>query len=132
MAATRETTAANVKWLSGPLPVRKTPGAAVAAGEAVYLDSAGKVQPTNGGAVATNLAYGIALQAAAAADDPQIDIAVDGARVQCMTGATPGALVYTNDTAGEFDETGGTKKTVLGLAESATILMVRTQVRDFS
>lgn len=131
MAATRDTTAANIKPLQGADIRRKTPGAAVAAGEAVYLDSNGKVQPTNGGAVATAYVFGIAVQAAAADADPQIDVVVGGP-VQCMTGATPGAFVYDNDTAGEFDETGGTKKCVIGVAESATVLFVRPQMVNFS
>lgn len=131
MAIARDTTAANIKPLDGSVIQRRIPGAAVAAGEFVYLDSAGKVQPTNGGAVATNYPYGVAVQAAAGADGPQIDIVVFGP-VQCLTGATIGAIVYTTDTAGEPGETAGTKTSIMGVNHSATVLFVRPQIVSLS
>jgi len=131
MAIARDTTAANIKPLDGSVIQRRTPGAAVAAGEFVYLDSAGKVQATVATAVATNYPYGVAVQAAAAADGPQIDIVVLGP-VQCLTGATIGAIVYTTDTAGEPGETAGTKTSIMGVNHSATVLFVRPQIVSLS
>jgi len=52
--------------------------------------------------------------------------------VLCLTGATPGGIVYTMDTAGEIDHTGGTKKCVVGVAESATVLLVMPTMVSFS
>ena len=53
--------------------------------------------------------------------------------ILCMSGATPGGIVYTMDTtAGEFDQTGGTKTSVIGVAETATILFVMPWMVSFS
>ena len=73
---------------------------------------------------------GIALQAAAAAG-VVIDVVMHGP-VKCLTGASPGAIVYVSDTAGEPSETAGTKDTVIGFSESATVLYVQPQIIDFS
>lgn len=130
MASVRETDATLVKLLTNTVPPRYTTGAAVEAGEAVYLDANGYIQPCNGGAVATNFAIGVALQDIASGG--RGDVAIAGMRVLCLTGATPGGIVYTMDTAGEIDHTGGTKKTVVGVAESATILLVMPAMVSFS
>ena len=122
MAIARDTTAANIKPLEGAIVRRFTAGVAVAAGELVTMQSDGYVDPTNTSAV-QNIA-GVALQAAAAAGD-RIDVVVFGP-VKCLTGATIGATVYGSDTAGEPAETAGTKTTIAGWAESATVLFVST------
>ena len=44
--------------------------------------------------------------------------------VRGISGATVGATVYGSDTAGEPAETAGTKTTIAGWAESATVLFV--------
>lgn len=129
MAIARETDDKLVKPLGGAIIRRRAVGATVEAGEAVYLDSAGAVRPTNAGAVATNYPYGIAVQDGAAGDT--IDIVVHGP-VLCLTGATLGAIVYTTDTAGEPGETAGTKTSILGVNESATVLFVRPQIISLS
>jgi len=46
-------------------------------------------------------------------------------RVKCLTGATPGAVVYNSTTAGEPLETVAGNQTAAGIAVSATILFVR-------
>lgn len=127
MAATRDTTAANIKPLGGAIVRRGTAGATIAAGEAVSLQTDGKWDPAIGTAVVKTV--GIAVQAGV--DGDEIDIVRHGP-VNCMTGATIGAWVYVNDTAGEFDETGGTKDTIIGYAETATILFVQPQIVDLS
>ena len=129
MAATRETDNTLVKPLEGAIIRRYTTGGAVEAGEAVYLDSSGYIQPTNAGAVATNFCIGIAVQDIASGDSGSV---VTYGPILCMSGATPGGIVYTNDTAGEFDETGGTKTCVIGVAETATILFVMPWMISFS
>lgn len=119
MAIARDTTAANIKPLEGAITRRFTAGATVAAGELVTMQSDGYVDPTNTSAVQNIV--GVAIQAAVAGD--RIDVVVFGP-VKCLTGATVGATVYGSDTAGEPAETAGTKTTIAGWAESATVLFV--------
>ncbi len=121
MAATRNTDDTLISPLEGAITRRYKTGAAVEGGEAVYIDSSGYIQPTNAGAVATNFAIGVAVKDIASGDYGAV---VTYGPITSLLTATPGAVVYTNDSAGECDETGGTKTTVLGVAESATILFV--------
>jgi hypothetical protein len=130
MSIARETDATLVKPLEGAILRRKTTGAAVEAGEVVYLDSSGYIQPTDATAVATNFVYGVAVQDIASGDSGPV---VVFGPILCMSGATPGGIVYTMDTtAGEFDQTGGTKTSVVGVAETATILFVNPWMVSFS
>lgn len=119
MAIARDTTAANIKPLQGAIVRRFTAGATVAAGELVTMQSDGYVDPTNTSAV-QNIA-GVALQGVDAGQ--RVDVVVFGP-VQCLTGATVGATVYGSDTAGEPAETAGTKTSIAGWNESATVLFV--------
>jgi hypothetical protein len=129
MAATRETDNTLVKPLTGAIIRRYTTGAAVEAGEAVYLDGSGYIQPTNGGAVATNFVIGVSAQDIASGDSGSV---VTFGPILCMSGATPGAVIWTADTAGEISETAGTYDTVIGVAETATILFVTPMMKDFA
>ena len=122
MAIARDTTAANIKPLEGALIDRFTAGAAVAAGEFVVMSSDGYIDPTDSTS-AKSLVLGVAVQAAAAAGE-RIDVVTHG-RVKCLTGATPGAVVYNSTTAGEPSESTAGNQTVAGIAVSATILFVR-------
>jgi hypothetical protein len=129
MAAARETTDTTlIKPLKDAIVRRYTAGSAIAVGEAVAMASDGFIDPTDASAV--NYPLGIALQAAGAAGE-RIDVVVHGP-VVCMTGATVGALIYTTNTAGEFAESAGTKTSILGVAESATVLFVRPQIVTLS
>lgn len=134
MAASRDTDAADIKPLEGAVIQRFTAGAAIEAGEIVSMSSDGYVDP----AIATSVvlsAVGIALPKdggdPAAAEGDTLDVVTHGP-VVCMAGATIGALIYVSDTAGEPSETAGTKDTVIGFAQSATVLFVRPQIIDFS
>ena len=122
MAIGRDTTAANIKPLEGALIDRFTAGAAIAAGELVSMSSDGYIDPSDSTA-AKNPVLGVAVQAATAAGE-RIDVVVHG-RVKCLTGATPGAVVYNSTTAGEPLETVAGNQTAAGIAVSATILFVR-------
>jgi len=129
MAIARDTTAANIKPLAGAVVRRFTSGAAIAAGEIVEVQSDGYVDP----AIATSAVIrkiGIAIQVAAAAG-VAVDVVMHGP-VKCLTGASPGALVYVSDTAGEPSETTGTKGTVIGYSESAGVLYVQPQIVNFT
>ena len=108
--------------------VRKaTLGATTEAGEAVALQSDGKWDP----AIGTGVVLTIAMAVQSGVDTDVIDIVTYGP-VECLTGATPGTLIYISDTAGELSATTGTKGTVIGYAETATILFVRPQIVSFS
>jgi hypothetical protein len=122
MAIGRDTTAANIKPLEGALIDRFTAGAAIAAGELVSMSSDGYIDPADSTS-AKSLVLGVAVQAAAAAGE-RIDVVTHG-RVKCLTGATPGAVVYNSTTAGEPLETVAGNQTAAGIAVSATILFVR-------
>jgi hypothetical protein len=124
MAIARDTTAANIKVPNKQACIvrRFTAGSAIAAGELVSLSSDGYIDPSDSTA-AKNPVLGVALQAAAAAAI-DIDVVTFGP-VVCLTGATPGALVYNSTTAGEPLETVAGNQTSAGIAETATILFVR-------
>lgn len=127
MAIARETTAKLVKPLQGAIVRRGTLGATVAAGEIVELQSDGKWDPANAAAVVNNGA--IAIQGGA--DTEEVDLVVFGP-VKCITGGTPGAIVYVSDTDGEPSESAGTKSAVIGYVEAADILFVNFQTVAFS
>lgn len=127
MAIARDTTAANIKPLTGAIVRRGVLGDTTSAGEVVELQSDGYWDPAVGTAVVMN--GGIAVQGGVVGDT--VDIVVFGP-VQCLTGATPGAIVYVSDTAGEPAETAGTKSAVVGFNESATVLFVNFQTVAFS
>lgn len=120
MAIARDTVAANIKPLEGAIIRRYKLGATTEAGEYLAMQSDGKADP--GVASAVVFVLGIALQAGA--DGDMVDVVTSGP-VVCLTGATVGGIVYASDTAGEPSQTAGTKTTILGVAESATILFVR-------
>lgn len=122
MAIARDTVAKHIKPLTGAIRRVYTAGAAIEAGEVVSIMGDGFVDPAIGTSVAGARAVGIALNAAVAAGEPVT--AVVFGPVQCVTGGTPGALAYVSDTAGEPAETAGTKSTIVGFVEAATIIFV--------
>lgn len=127
MAAARDTTAEHIKPLEGAIIRRGTLGATTEAGECVTLQSDGKWDPTNTAAVQ----FTVAIALKGGVDGDRVDLVRHGP-VVCMTGATIGARIYATDTAGEMSETAGTKDTLIGYAESATVLYVQPQIVDFS
>jgi len=129
MAASRDTTAANIKPLDGAVVRRRICGATVAAGELVHLSTDGFVDPCNTGSITLAQVDGIAVQGGAITET--IDVVVAGP-VLCLAGATIGALIYATDTDGEPAESAGTKLSVVGYAESATVLYVRPFQTVFS
>jgi hypothetical protein len=85
------------------------------------MQADGKVDPSDSTAAKMPV-LGVAI--GAGADGGRIDVVVFGP-VVCLTGATPGALVYNSTTAGEPLESVAGNQTVAGVAESATVLFVR-------
>lgn len=127
MALARDTTAANIKPLVGAITQRVQLGATVSAGEIITLQSDGKWDPTATTAAQLNVA--IAVQGGA--DTDYVDAVTHGP-INCVTGATIGALIYASDTAGEPSLTAGTKTTIVGYATSATVVYVQPQIDDLT
>lgn len=123
MAFARATS--DIRPLEGAKVRRFTAGAAVAVGEIVVMQSDGYVDPANTTA-ATQVCAGIAVQSAAAAGDV-IDVVVFGP-IKCVSGATPGSVIYASDTAGEPAESAGSNLGIVGWAESATVVFVNPVV----
>lgn len=121
MASVVTSTAADVKPLKGARIRRFTAGGTVTAGYPVYVDSSGYIQHASGTAVATNLVVGVAVQTLASGD--RGDVVTKGP-ISNLSGATPGGKCYTMNLAAGIDHTGGTKKTIVGVAESTTVLLV--------
>jgi hypothetical protein len=123
------TDVSKIKPLDGARVRRYTTGAAVVAGYPVYLNSSGYIVTASGTSAAANRVIGVALTTLASGD--RGDVVVKGP-VYCLTGATPGQLLLTMNSAGGLDHTGGTKKTVVGVAETAEILFVRPRMSNLS
>lgn len=123
MAIERDTVAEHIKPLEGVSLRRGTLGATVAAGEIVALQSDGYWDP----AIATSAVLTIAVAIQGGVSGDRVDLVTHGA-VNHVTGATPGALVYISDTAGEPSGTAGTKSTIVGYSESATVTFVQPQI----
>lgn len=117
----------DIKPLPGSIVRKGTLGTTVTKGDPVTLQSDGYWDPCD--TSTAQLTVGIAVQGGVVGD--VIDIVVYGP-VQCISGATPGALAYGSDTAGALDDAVGTKDLVVGYVESATVLFVRPQIIDFS
>lgn len=124
MAIARDTTAKNIQPLEGSIITRFTAGATISAGELVSIMADGFVDPTDTSALTGANVAGVALQAVVSGDE--VDVVTFGP-VNCLTGATVGAIVYGTDTAGEPGEAAGTKSTIAGYNVSATVLFVRVE-----
>jgi hypothetical protein len=127
MAATHDTNAEHIKPLEGAIIRRGTLGATTLAGQPVTLQSDGYWDPTDASAAQVTVA--IAVQGGVAGD--RVDLVRYGP-VVCFTAATVGALIYASDTAGAFAEAAGTADTIIGYAESATVLFVQPQIITLS
>jgi hypothetical protein len=124
MAAARDTVAKNIKPLQGAKVRRYTAGATISPGELVAMATSGKLSPAITTTITLAKVVGVALGVGDLADGDPIDVVTEGP-VLCLTGATIGATIYATDVAGEPGEAAGTKSSVAGFAETATILYVR-------
>jgi hypothetical protein len=126
-------TAANVRALEGAIKRNKQAGGTANMGDAVYIDSNGKVQQARANAAATSDAVGILAAiavpgATAAATDDGVTVVPFGP-VGGYSGLTPGAIYYVSDTtAGDITATApsgaGKWAKSIGYAESASVLFV--------
>ena len=129
MAFGRNATAELIKPLDGAVIRRYTAGATIAAGEIVAMMADGYVDPADTSNFTAACVVGIALTAAVSGQ--RIDVVTHGP-VVCLQEATPAAIIYASDTAGEPGTAVGTKDVVVGFAESATVLFVRPEFIDLS
>jgi hypothetical protein len=129
MALTMDTTAEHIKPLEGAIVRRFTCGATVVAGTPVTMSADGFVDPSDASDATLSFCIGIALQGGLVGE--RIDVVVFGP-VVCVTGMTIGTLVYVSDTVGEMSQTAGTKTTIIGWAESASIIFVNIKIVSLS
>lgn len=128
MAFGRDTVAKNIKPLTGAKVRRATLGATVSAGELITLQSDGFWDPSN---ATTNAQLTVRVAAQSGVSGDEIDTVTHGP-VLCTEDATPGGLVFTSNTAGEPGESAGTKDTIVGYSESATVVFVQPQIIDLA
>jgi hypothetical protein len=131
-------TPSKIRPLNGATIRRRPAGAALNVGDAVYIDTNGKVQQAvANGTQAVVQARGIVVAvgifgATAANTDDMVDIVVDGP-VTGFSGMTPGGAVYVGTTAGKLDQTApattGQYKYVAGYAEDDTTIFVQGQMQ---
>lgn len=129
-------TAANVVAVAGGPTKTGIAGAAIAAGDIVYLDTAttGKWQLADSDAAsaeARGLTGNIGVALNTAALDQPLVVALPGSRVALGAVLTAGAAYYLSDSPGKLcpvaDITGGDYFTLIGLASSTSILNIDVQ-----
>jgi hypothetical protein len=135
MAIALDTVLGNIKPLDGAKVRRYLAGATITPGAPVYISAASTVSEADASAVNTNACIGVALaprnQGTAYAAGDMVDVVTYGP-CQFVTGATAGAIVYVKDDVGEVSETTGTKTTIVGIAETATVVFVNPQIVSLS
>jgi len=127
----RQTDATLVKPLEGAILRRFTAGSTIEAAQPVAMASDGAIDPADGSDTTLSFAFGVACGPTDYVAGDIVPVVVYGP-VTCVTGATPGTLGFVSDTAGEIHTAVGTKDTVLGIFESATVLFVRPEIIDLS
>lgn len=125
MALTMDTTAEHIKPLEGAIVRRFTCGSTIVAGQPVTMSADGFVDPSDASDVTLSFCIGIAIQGGLVGE--RIDVVVFGPII-CVTGMTIGTLVFVSDTVGETTQTAGTKTTIVGWAESASVIFVNPNV----
>jgi len=124
---TAVTIGTDIKPLGGAIIRRGTLGATVTKGHPVTLQSDGYWDHTDTDTAQITVA--VAVEGGAVGE--RVDLVTHGP-IQCLSGATPGTLVYGSDTVGTYDDAAGTKSTIIGYAESATVLFVQPQIVDLA
>lgn len=121
-------TAASVLAASGARKALEVAGAAITAGQAVYLDSTDntvKLADSNSATAAARVPFGIALNGAAAGQP--VEVQTSGPVTLGAT-LTPGSTYYLSATPGGIcpaaDLVTGMYPTILGIATSASVLDV--------
>jgi hypothetical protein len=126
-------TVADVRPLQGAVIRRACATEALAFGDVVYIDSATGAIPNVSkcvpGTLATGHMFGIVvsgnLAGTSVAAGEACDVVVLGP-VTGYSGMTPGATIWaSSDSAGRLSTAVGSKSTIVGLAESASTVLVR-------
>lgn len=121
-------TAADVRPLPGAEIVRFEAGGTVNLGDAVYVDSSGKVQQADASVAGTAHALGIVVSCpdgkTSAASGQWVDVQVWG-RIAGFSGMTPGDVLYTSDTTAKLADAAGTVSHKMGKPLTATVLYLR-------
>jgi hypothetical protein len=110
----------DIKPLAGAIIRRGTLGTTVTKGDPVTMQSDGYWDPCD--TSAAQLTVAVAVQGGLVGD--VVDLVVYGP-VQCLSGATPGALVYGSDTAGAYDDAVGTNGPVCAAADHRLCIIAR-------
>jgi hypothetical protein len=127
MAAITKAAAALVKPLEGAIVRRGTLGGSVTAPSPVTLQSDGKWDASD--TSAAQLTIGVTVQTGV--DGQEVDIVMFGPMI-ALSGATIGNLVFAADAAGGFETAVGTKDTIVGYAETAAVLFVKSEIIDLA
>ena len=126
-------TVADIRALPGAITERYDAGAAITAGQTVYIAADGDVEPGDGSDASTAYSIGIAVagqdSATSFAPGDRIDVVVFG-RVAGFTGMTPGDVLYQSDTAGALADAAGTTSHKVGKARSATVFFVNPDITE--
>ncbi len=107
-------------------------GEAAAAGDAVALNSSGKLVKADAATSGDNLLIGIIIGSqylgdTSFASGTMVDVALDGAQVTGFTGLTPGAKVYLSNTNGKLADATGTVTVTAGVAVDANTVLLNIQ-----
>lgn len=129
-------TAADVRPLPGADIARMQAGGTVSVGALVYVVDDGDVEHTDSSAIGTTLpALGIVCGAldgdTSGAATEWVDVVIGG-RVTGFSGMTPGNIIYASDNVGAVADAVGASDLIVGLALSATVLLVRIETIDLT
>lgn len=116
-------TKGSVSLLNDASPIRVTAGAAITAGQVIYIDGANGAKLADASAAGTALVAGVAIAPKDAASGDTLDVAVPGSLVGGFSGMTPGDLLYLSDTAGALADAAGTVSKPCARAITATELL---------
>jgi len=120
-------TAANVSPLPGAVCRNAIAGEAVGLGDIVGINSStGYLELAQGDSnvVPAGIVVAVANEGAAAAVAGDACSVLMWGPIAGFSGMTPGAVYYLSDTAGDLDTATGTAKVIIGIAWSATVLVV--------
>lgn len=131
--------AADVRPLPGCLIRRFSAGGTITVGAPVYINANDTVSAADGSAVSTSFAIGICVSGNGASktvpvSGDEVDVVLFGPVAGYSTNMVAGGVFWVSDTTGTLCDaaSGATKDTVMGIGLSATVLLVRPQIVEFS
>ena len=131
--------AADVRPLPGCLIRRLTAGGTITVGAPVYVSANDTVIAADGSAVSTSFAIGVCVSGNGASKTipvtgDEVDVVTHGPVAGYSTNMAAGGVFWVSDTTGAICDaaSGATKDTVIGIGLSASVLLVRPQIVEFS